>query len=553
MKIPANKLEPSFSDSIRQLPFELQGLGVAFNFELAAPDLQQQFVETIHDKLKSSCDSTEKKATEELFAQVLARADATVTRQAAEQLDHEYNDLFQRVDPVLLAKLESNRRLQQVIRNSMDSSQALPSTKPLVAKTPSKRLSVKLVEIVQAVAQLDNGEGVTNAQVKDHCSLTRPQAMRLLTQCVDDKLLESTKRHAGRATFYWLPQGEPPPKLPAKPTPEAAPTPSLDNENSKGSRYQRGLFTTDAHTPGVISVISNHYEGNIGKHCKTKDPQKTNLEIIGNIKSQTGFSSLNTELASAIRTHVGDKSADKILACGTPREDTATDGTVYQNHDRCGHRLCALCVDSRKRKRFRDDGHRIAPGLEYMFITAVQADIAEITGDAVNSLRKAAVQFRQCKAMAWATGGVFSLEFGYDASKELRWRMHIHMLIPIAKPFRNVAKAKRRIRSAWPNKADMAVVISITDKPKRIEHRLKYVGKGNKNPDIPADQLEALYLATEGRQLINKFGSWLKPAQIKPLTTGGNNPAQLNQTGGEQATEQVQKQLGTGDDEQPRF
>ena len=44
-----------------------------------------------------------------------------------------------------------------------------------------------------------------------------------------------------------------------------------------------------------------------------------------------------------------------------------------------------------------------------------------------------------------------------------------------------------------------------------------------------------------------------RDSQIKPLTTGANNPAQLNQTGGEQATEQVQKQLGTGDDEQPRF
>ncbi len=44
-----------------------------------------------------------------------------------------------------------------------------------------------------------------------------------------------------------------------------------------------------------------------------------------------------------------------------------------------------------------------------------------------------------------------------------------------------------------------------------------------------------------------------RDSQIKPLTTGGNNPAQPSPTIDEQAIEQVQKQLGTGDDEQPRF
>jgi hypothetical protein len=545
MKIPAHQLEPSFSDSIRQLPPELQSSAVALNFEKAPPDLQQQFVETIHDKLKSSCDSTEKKATEELFAQVLARADATVTRQAAEQLDHEYNDLLQQVEPVLLAKLESKRRLQQVIRNSTASNQARPSTKLSVSKPRSKKMSVAPSEIVAAVAQLDKGEGVTNAQVKDHCDLTRPQASKLLTQCVKDKLLESTKRQPGRTTFYWLPKGEPPTR-PSKPEPVAAPQPSLDNSNNKGSRYQRGLFSTESDTPGVIS---NHYKVSMGKQCNPNDSLDSNHKIIDTIKSQTDFSSSNTELASAIRFHISDKRADQISACGTPKPYEADDGTIYPNHDRCKHRLCALCVDKRKLKRFRLDGHLIVDGLEYMFITAVHENIDTITSDSVDSLRKAANAFLDSKAMSWATGGIGSLEFGYEGSKELPWRLHIHLLIPIVEPFTNIRAVKDAMHATWRRHSVDDMHIAVESNNYDIDRRLKYVGKGNDNPDIPADQLEALYLATENRQLINKFGSWLKSPQIKPLTSGGNNPAQVSPTIDEQVIEQVERQLGTGDNE----
>ncbi len=37
--------------------------------------------------------------------------------------------------------------------------------------------------------------------------------------------------------------------------------------------------------------------------------------------------------------------------------------------------------------------------------------------------------------------------------------------------------------------------------------------------------------------------------QIKPLTSEGNTPAQVSPTIDEQVIEQVQRQLGTGDDE----
>ncbi len=181
-------------------------------------------------------------------------------------------------------------------------------------------------------------------------------------------------------------------------------------------------------------------------------------------------------------------------------------------------------------------------------------NVGSITKDAVDSLRKAANAFLDSKAMSWATGGIRSLEFGYDASKELPWRLHIHMLIPIVDAFDNIRAVKDAMHEAWRRHSVDDMHIVVESNKYDIDRYLKYVGKGNTNPDIPSDQLEALYLATQNRQLINKFGSWLEiSTQTMPLTSGGNNPAQLTPTTDEQVIEQVERQLETGEDEQPRF
>ena len=143
-----------------------------------------------------------------------------------------------------------------------------------------------------------------------------------------------------------------------------------------------------------------------------------------------------------------------------------------------------------------------------MFITAVHANVSTITKKDVVGLHKAYRAFMLSKAMGWATGGIRSLEFGYDGQKKLPWRLHIHILIPITVPFSNIRKVKDEMHATWKKNNVDDLNISVKGGKYIHQHRLKYVGKGNDNPDIPAKQLEQLYLATKGRQLVNKFGSW---------------------------------------------
>ena len=144
-----------------------------------------------------------------------------------------------------------------------------------------------------------------------------------------------------------------------------------------------------------------------------------------------------------------------------------------------------------------------------MFITAVHANVDIITRGDVEGLYQSYRAFMLSKAMGWATGGIRSLEFGYDGQKELPWRLHIHILIPITVQFSSIRKVKDAMNATWRinNVDDLHSSVDVSEFGP--QNRLKYVGKGNDNPEIPAKQLEQLYLATEGRQLVNKFGSWL--------------------------------------------
>jgi hypothetical protein len=145
-----------------------------------------------------------------------------------------------------------------------------------------------------------------------------------------------------------------------------------------------------------------------------------------------------------------------------------------------------------------------------MFVTAVHENIDEITPQSFQSLKRAVKAFMRSKAMSWAEGGIYSLEFGYHPTKEKRWRMHFHLLTPIPSMITNIRKLKDAMHATWRKSNVDNMHIAISENRYDTEHRLKYLSKGNADPCISSGDLEKLYLATEGRQLINKFGNWLK-------------------------------------------
>ena len=66
------------------------------------------------------------------------------------------------------------------------------------------------------------------------------------------------------------------------------------------------------------------------------------------------------------------------------------------------------------------------------------------------------------------------------------------------------------MHETWREKSLDDLHISISGNKHDNKRRLKYLSKGNAHASIPSGDLEKLYLATEGRQLVNKFGNWLK-------------------------------------------
>ena len=190
----------------KQLPEELRSIGVAFNFDQAKPELQQELVDELHDGMKQSCTSGEKEATEQLISEVLAKASPMVTQHEVKRADQDLEELLTQVDSEVRIKLEGLLRR----RNAAIASQ----TKRLAASAPQQspgrkrraRVKVTSAEVAQAVASLDTGEGVTNAQVEKALSVSRPKATSLLKAAAQSGLLVSSEPSPGVSTRFSVPK-----------------------------------------------------------------------------------------------------------------------------------------------------------------------------------------------------------------------------------------------------------------------------------------------------------------------------------------------------------
>ena len=234
-----------------------------------------------------------------------------------------------------------------------------------------------------------------------------------------------------------------------------------------------------------------------------------NLHVINSSSSfQPAPSQVN--LKKALRSYLMPYRLEEILNCGTPKEYIDANESMRAQESRCKHRLCPLCAEYRKRSRWRKDGHRVNENAQYMFITGVHGNIDEITPQSFQDLKLAVKIFMRSKAMRWVEEGIYSLEFGFDPYKESRWRMHFHLLAPIPTTIKNIRALKDAMHVTWREKSLDDLHISISGNKHDNKRRLKYLSKGNAHASIPSGDLEKLYLATEGRQLVNKFGNWLK-------------------------------------------
>ena len=188
------------------LPEELRSIGVAYNFDHAKPELQQKLVDELHDGMEPSCTTSEKEATEQLISELLAKASPTVTQHELNRADQDLEELLTQVDSDVRIRLEGLLRR----RNAAIASQAKRQAESALRKSsgPKRRARSKVTaaEIVQAVAGLDMGDGVTNAQVATKLGVSRPSASNLLKAATQSGNLISTEPKAGVSTMYRVPE-----------------------------------------------------------------------------------------------------------------------------------------------------------------------------------------------------------------------------------------------------------------------------------------------------------------------------------------------------------
>lgn len=218
--------------------------------------------------------------------------------------------------------------------------------------------------------------------------------------------------------------------------------------------------------------------------------------------------SKNKVLAEALRPHVSKDRFLSIGICGSRKFFVGSDGVVHRQQHRCQYRLCAYCAASRKRKMLNANRGQLKRNLRHMFLTGIHKDVKTLSVADLGNLRDASNALFRSKSMNWMTGGIRALEVSYEGSKEKKWRLHFHALIPITTPFSNERKVRDSINAFWKNENVGAMHIGLSGIYQTNCTRLRYLGKVNDNKAIPMADLRELYQATNQKQLINKFGSW---------------------------------------------
>jgi len=231
--------------------------------------------------------------------------------------------------------------------------------------------------------------------------------------------------------------------------------------------------------------------------------------LLNTPNSRITKSAKNKVLAEALRPHVSQARFKSIEMCGSRKTFTGSDGITHQQEHRCKYRLCPYCAASRKRKMLNGNRGRLDRSLRYMFLTGTHKDLKAITEADIGCLRKAANSLFRSKSMSWVAGGIKAHEVSYDGSRAEKWRLHFHALVPITTSFSNERKVRDSINEYWKSRNAGAMHIGISGDYQTNCTRLRYLGKVNDNKGILKDDLEELYLATDRKQLINRFGSWL--------------------------------------------
>ena len=201
-----------------------------------------------------------------------------------------------------------------------------------------------------------------------------------------------------------------------------------------------------------------------------------------------------SNLVQALRNLGEHDHADRVEACGS-----TTPGVPYPK--KCKSRWCRNCQATKGKAAKRKLFPRMDFSQHHYFATLVYADVAEITPEHVQGMKKAVARLREKVALKEIRGAYGALEVSYHPTEAHPYHLHAHLLLE----GRLKQKGQRSIdvlTDAWVRSGGESDVrhrflrkdaAGITPK-KEIQNCFRYMSKGL-SPTIPALAQESILRA----------------------------------------------------------
>ena len=202
-----------------------------------------------------------------------------------------------------------------------------------------------------------------------------------------------------------------------------------------------------------------------------------------------------SNLVQALRS-IGDVDhADRVEACGS-----TTPGIPYPQ--RCKSRWCRNCQRTKGKILSRDLLPQMDLEERHYFATLVYRDLADINPEHVQGLKKTLSSLNGKTALRNIEGAYGVCEVSYDASKELPYHLHVHLLME-GQLKQKGCRSLDVLQDAWVRSGGNPDVHHrylpiMGEKPdqcrKELKNCFRYMSKGLR-PGIPAQAQEKILRA----------------------------------------------------------
>lgn len=181
-------------ESLQDLPEDVHDIADAISVETAQPDQQRRMVSKTCDAVTNAQTAPQQEATVKLAKQVVEKVGQEGVDQVQEEINGLLDEIGAELAPEFQGKLVNARLLHMVI--------SFPPAAVPVALGKNAATREGMDKAIEAVANLDEGEGVKRSQVQKYLDQSTTKVANLLKACVDAGVIRCTKSGPGSANVY---------------------------------------------------------------------------------------------------------------------------------------------------------------------------------------------------------------------------------------------------------------------------------------------------------------------------------------------------------------